>query len=111
MHDAYRELSAPSVNGAACGNAEMSGGNGKKIRGMRPVPTGPGDKSRGASPAAPPWAARGLWGHFHELFLKQNADEASAALGFSHTALPWAGTPGGVEAETSQLLEAPTSKW
>ena len=59
---AYRELSAPSVNGAACGNAEMSGGNGKKIQGMRPVPTTPGDTGQRCFPSGPSmgrtWALR-----------------------------------------------------
>lgn len=41
------------------------------------------------------------------LFLKQNTDAASTALGFAHTALPWEGTPVGEEAETSQSPPSP----
>ena len=41
------------------------------------------------------------------LSLKQNADAASTALGFAHTALPWGGTPVGQEAETSQSPPSP----
>lgn len=41
------------------------------------------------------------------LFLKQNTDAASTALGLAHTALPWEGTPVGEEAETSPSPPSP----
>lgn len=107
------ELSAPSANGAACGNAEMSGEKGKEKYKHEAHSHYPGDTGQRCFPSGPP-GSHAAPGATSMCFPKTYADAASAHPGFFHMALPWAEIPGSVEAEASQSPpspEAPRSKW